>query len=444
MNIFLSKQDIIKLAKLWVIIALLAILATSCGYQRKPGPEAELATRLLSNDIKEFRLTSGETIIHAPDDLSLFSAIYQNVFVHYVHAVDTQDLMTAASKGMREKYSDSIDISDEELEVAAARSMLVTLDPYSTFMDRDEFRALNEETRGSFGGLGVEVNKASGMLTVISPIDGTPAAASYIKPGDIITHADGVLLEPLSMRESVKLLRGDVGTVVKLTILREDHRPFDVILERAIIKVNPVISRMEGEVGYIRITTFSAGAGIKVHDAMLALEAQNRVRAYVLDLRNNPGGLLDEAISVSSNFLDGGDVVSIKSRDKNESYYAFKGNPSKEVPVVVLINKGSASSSEIVAGALKDRARGILLGEQTYGKGSVQSVLPLGRGRGVKITTAIYYTPNGLTVEGGIIPNLMVELDDEREGDEQMEEALRLAIEMAGGPTILWNTGAVE
>ncbi len=454
------KRNITKLISMLLASIILSQIIYGCVFQIKPSHEAKLATRLLSNKILSFRQESGERFIHAPDDLSLFSIVFDNVYNQYIYAPNENELISAAMNGIELKYKNSQNISDKDLEITATRAMLKSLDPYSTYMNRNQFRALNEETRGAFAGLGIEVSKASGLLTVISPIDGTPAALSGIKSGDIITHADDILLEPLSIGDAVRLLRGDIGSKIKLNILRGDEEKIQITLKRQIIEVNPVKYSLKDNIGYIRITNFSEGSGKKTHEAIIDLQKQmknkikkqmgkqfnykinGKIRAYILDLRNNPGGLLKEAIAVASVFLNGGNVVTTKSRNEEDKFQAFFGDPSKNIPLIILINAGSASASEIVAGALKDRERGILLGQKSYGKGSVQSIIPLPKQRGLKITTAIYYTPSGKTVEGGITPNMFVKLDNSRDGDEQIEEAIRIAIEITGGPEILWGIGS--
>ncbi len=443
-----------KIISILLASIILSQIIYGCVFQIKPSHEAKLATRLLSDEILSFRQESGEIFIHAPDNLSLFSAVFDKIYNQYIYATNERDLLLAAVAGIKEQYKDSQNISDADLEIAATRSMLKTLDPYSVYMNPNQLRALNEETRGAFAGLGIEVSKASGLLTVISPIDGTPAALAGIKTGDIITHADDILLKPLSLGDAVRLLRGDIGSKVKLDILRGTEEIFEVRLIRKIIKTNPVKYSLKDNIGYIRISNFSEGAGKKTREAVFALQLQvndqaqnkikDKIRAYILDLRNNPGGLLKEAIAVASVFLDGGNIMSVKSRHEEDKFQARYGDPSKNIPLIILINGGSASASEIVAGALKDRRRGILLGQKSYGKGLVQSIFPLSKERALKLTTAIYYTPNGTTVEGGIIPSLIVKLDDNRDGDEQMEAAMAMAVEISGGAEIFWNIGAIN
>ena len=447
-------RNITKIISILLASIILSQIIYGCVFQTKPSHEAKLATRLLSDQIVSFRQQSGESFIHAPDDLSLFAAVFDRIYNKYIYATNERDLLMAAAAGIKEQYKDSQNISDSNLEITATRAMLKTLDPYSVYMNRDQFRALNEETRGAFAGLGIEVSKASGLLTVISPIDGTPAALGGIKTGDIITHADDILLKPLSLGDAVRLLRGDIGSKIKLGILRGAEEIFEVTLIREVIKVNPVKYSLKDNIGYIRISNFSEDAGKKTSEAVVALQLQakiksenkikNKIRAYILDLRNNPGGLLKEAIAVASVFLDGGNVVAIKSRYEEDKFQAKAGDISKNIPLIILINGGSASASEIVAGAIKDRRRGILLGQKSYGKGLVQSIFPLSKEHALKLTTAIYYTPNGTTVEGGIIPSMIVKLDDDRDGDEQLEAAMAMAVEISGGAEILWNIGVMN
>lgn len=421
-------------------------LLLGCGVGGGPSPEARSAAEKLEETIVAMRRDAGATVGETPDT-ELFAQAFEYVRAAYVRQTEEQALFEAAADGMRSEISDPRAARTEAFVEAATQAMLHSLDDYSGYLDRESFRRLQEETRGRFGGLGVEIKKDPLGLEVISPIDGTPAEAAGLRPGDKLTHADGDPLAPMTLREAVDLLRGDVGTRVTLTVERAGRSPFQVEIVRAVIRIQPVKARLEGDVGYLRVTHFVSRTGAVVREKMAQLEeaaGPGGVRGFVVDLRNNPGGLLDEAIDVSGAFLDGGGVVSVKSRTEAEAFAADGGDESAGKPIVVLINEGSASASEIVAGALKDRNRAVLVGKRTFGKGSVQTILPLPGQRGIKLTTALYFTPTGRTVEGGIPPHIEIERDPDAAEDAQLERALTLVIEMAGGHSIYWNAGAVQ
>jgi carboxyl-terminal processing protease len=308
--------------------------------------------------------------------------------------------------------------------------MLGSLDSYSTYLDEEHWRSLREQTRGRFGGLGIEVRKEGDFIEVVSPIDGTPAARAGLKTGDRILRANGRSLEGMLLRDAVLELRGDPGSKVVLGIKRADKPPFDVMLERAIINIASVRWRTEGNIGYIRITSFSERVGEEVAEAVLALKRElgPRARGLILDLRNNPGGLLDQSIKVSDMFLDKGRIVSTRERFYEHHYDALNGDVSGGLPMVILINNGSASAAEIVAGALKDQRRATLVGTKSFGKGTVQTIIPLSGSDAVKLTTAIYLTPSGHSVDGGITPDVIVPMDDKDENDPQLRSAMSLLV----------------
>lgn len=434
---------------------LCAATLVGCGVGSGPGPEARSAAEKLEETIVAMRRDAGATIGELPDT-ALFAQAYEYVRVSYVRQTEERDLIEAATGGMREGITDPRAAGTEAFVEAATQAMLHSLDDYSGYLDRENFQRLQEETRGRFGGLGIEIKKDPLGLEVISPIEGTPADAAGVRPGDRITAADGVPLARMSLREAVDLLRGDVGTSVTLTLKRGEREPFDVTITRDIIRIQPVKARLEGDVGYLRVSHFVSRTGEAVREALEHLDEQagpGGVRGYVVDLRNNPGGLLDEAIAVSGAFLSGGPVVSVRSRSQSEQFSADPGDPSGGKPIAVLLNEGSASASEIVAGALKDRNRAVIVGQKSFGKGSVQTILPLPGRRGIKLTTALYFTPSGRTVEGGIPPDVEVARDPdaapatgalEKGEDEQLERALTLVIDMAGGHSVYWNAGSVQ
>jgi carboxyl-terminal processing protease len=312
---------------------------------------------------------------------------------------------------VREDYVEAV--SDEQLIEAAIQGMLSSLDPHSTYLNPKTYRDMRVQTRGEFGGLGIEVTMESGYVKVVSPIDDTPAYRAGVKSGDLITHLDGEPVLGLTLNEAVERMRGSIGTSIKLTILRQGAEPFDVSITRDRITIRSVRHRVEGEIGYIRITSFSeqTEAGLANAVAQLKKEVGNRLIGYVLDLRNNPGGLLDQAVAVSDAFLERGEVVSTRGRHEESAqrFNAKPGDITNGLPMVVLINGGSASASEIVAGALQDHRRAILLGTRSFGKGSVQTIVPLGRDGAMKLTTQRYYTPSGRSIQAtGIDPDIEV------------------------------------
>ncbi len=306
-------------------------------------------------------------------------------------------------------------LSDEKLIESAIAGMLSSLDPHSSYLNAKNYADMQVQTRGRFGGLGIEVTMKNGLVKVVSPIDDTPAFRAGMKPGDLISELDGEAVMGLTLAEAVDRMRGKVGTDIKLMVLREGVDPFEVTITRAIIKIRSVRSRLEGKVGYLRITSFSALAHVGVRKAIadFRTEIGNDLQGVVLDLRNNPGGLLDQAVSVSDDFLERGEIVSTRSRkaEDTQRYNARPGDLTNGLPIVVLINGGSASASEIVAGALQDHKRAIIMGVKSFGKGSVQTIIPLSGQGAMRLTTARYYTPSGNSIQGvGIVPDIEVGL----------------------------------
>ena len=306
-------------------------------------------------------------------------------------------------------------VNDKELIENAINGMLTGLDAHSSYMNAQAFKEMQVQTRGEFGGLGIEVTQDNGFIKVVSPIDDTPAARAGIKSGDLITAIDGKTVQGLSLNEAVEKMRGSPSSRITLTLKREGvEKPVEAAMTREIIKIKVVKSRLEGEdVGYIRLSQFSEQADVNVKKAVAALrtESGNKLKAIVLDLRNDPGGLLDQAVSVASAFIDRGEIVSTRSRrtDEGQRWEAKGGDVTGGLPMVVLINGGSASSSEIVAGALQDHRRAVLLGTRSFGKGSVQTVMPLPGNGAMRLTTARYYTPSGRSIQGlGISPDVPV------------------------------------
>src|SRR6202140_1744405 len=327
--------------------------------------------------------------------LNLFGDIFERVRAHYVEKPDDSKLVESAINGM-----------------------LAGLDPHSSYMDPKGLRDMQVQTRGEFGGLGLEVTMEDGLVKVVAPIDDTPAAKAGVRAGDILTHLDDEALEGLTLNQAVEKMRGPVNTKIRLKIMRKGNdAPIEIAITRDTIQVRSVRMKIEGDdVGYVRITQFNeqTTVGLKksITDIINQVPGGDKLKGYVIDLRNNPGGLLDQAISVSNAFLERGEIVSTRGRDPEETqrFNARPGDLTKGKPVIVLINGGSASASEIVAGALQDHRRATLVGTRSFGKGSVQTIIPLGAGNGaLRLTTARYFTPSGKSIQAkGIVPDIEV------------------------------------
>ena len=322
--------------------------------------------------------------------LNLFGEVYERVRSEYVEKV-----------------------SDKELIEAAINGMLQSLDPHSSYLNAESFTEMKIQTKGEFGGLGIEVTMENGLVKVVSPIDDTPAAKAGIKSGDYISHIDGEPVMGLNLSEAVDKMRGPINTKLKITVVREGSEAFDLNLKRAIIKVTSIKAKKEDDVAYLRITSFTQKTfkNLVREYNKLSSEMKGNMKGLVLDLRNNPGGLLDQAVSVSDAFLDRGEIVSTRGRDNKgeQRFNASRGDITNGMPIVVLINGGSASASEIVAGALQDHKRGILMGTKTFGKGSVQTIIPVTSKGAVRLTTARYFTPSGNSIQAkGISPDIYV------------------------------------
>ena len=348
-------------------------------------------------------------------NLNLFGDVFEKVRTDYVEKPDEQKLVESAINGM-----------------------LTSLDPHSSYMDAKSFRDMQVQTRGEFGGLGIEVTQEDGLVKVVTPIDDTPAAKGGILTNDLIFAIDGEQVQGLTLNQAVDKMRGAVNTPVTLTIMRGEKKDKqDIKLVRAIIQIKSVRSRKEGDdIGYIRITQFNEQTFEGLKAAMLKFQQEipaDKFKGYVLDLRNNPGGLLDQSIAVVNAFIDRGEIVSTRGRnaDETQRYNARSADLSKGKPVVVLVNGGSASASEIVAGALQDHKRATILGTRSFGKGSVQTIIPLGQNNGaLRLTTARYYTPSGRSIQAkGIEPDVVVlnDVPDEFKGkdDTKGEAALK-------------------
>jgi carboxyl-terminal processing protease len=364
-------------------------------------------------------------------------------------AVDTQEAKPEAKANTYELLNlfgdvfervraDYVDqASDEQLIEAAVNGMLSSLDPHSGYMNAKRFDEMKVQTQGAFGGLGIEVTMESGLVKVVSPIDDTPAAKAGIEPGDLITHIDGEQVQGMTLPDAVDKMRGPSGSSIKLTIRRPEREPFDVTLTREVIKIKSVRSRLDGKVGYVRVSSFSeqTDAGLQEEIDKLKKDAKGQLQGIVLDLRNNPGGLLSQAVAIADDFLDKGEIVSTRARKPEDSqrFNAKPGDLAEGLPLVVLINGGSASASEIVAGALQDHKRAILLGTKSFGKGSVQTIIPLSGHGAMRLTTARYYTPSGRSIQAvGIEPDIVVEqarIEAVKDSNTRRESDLRGALD---------------
>ena len=303
-------------------------------------------------------------------------------------------------------------VENKEIVESAINGILSSLDPHSSFLNAKNLEDMKIQTKGLFGGLGIEVTMENGFVKVISPIDDTPAYKAGIKAGDYITHLNKKSVIGLTLDEAVGKMRGPVGSKLKVTIGRTNMEPFDITIKRDVIKITSVRSRIEKDVGYVRITTFSEQTNKSTKEAIKKLKKNKNLKGFVLDLRNNPGGLLEQAVYVSDLFLEKGEIVSTRGRDSEnpETYKAKPGDVINGLPLVVLINGGSASASEIVAGALQDHKRAIILGTQSFGKGSVQTIIPVNPYGALRMTTARYFTPSGRSIQKkGISPDIVVD-----------------------------------
>ncbi len=346
------------------------------------------------------------------------------------------DLFGEVLENIKKEYVDDVD--QAEMIDSAINGVLQSLDPYSAYMSPELFKEMQTDTRGEFGGLGIEIGMEAGVVKVISPIDDTPAAKAGIKAGDYIVKIGNEQVQGKSLLEAVKLMRGPVGTSIDLTVRRKNvKKPLEFKIKRKIIEVKSVSSRIIGnkkDLGYIRLKSFNENSDKQFLKSVKELEKKSKIQGYVLDLRNNPGGLLTQAINITDFFLDDGEIVSTKGRKISETrkFFARKGDEVKGKPIIVLINNGSASASEIFAGALKDHKRAIILGESSYGKGSVQSIIPLKNGGGMRLTISKYYLPSGESIsEVGITPDILVEENDKdflinSEKDNQLNYAIKL------------------
>ena len=367
---------------------------------------------------------------------TLFLLIYTSTSYSKNDLYEKIDLFGEVLENIKKEYVDDVD--QAEVMDSAINGVLQSLDPYSAYMSPELFKEMQTDTKGEFGGLGIEIGMESGVVKVISPIDGTPAAIAGIKAGDYIVKIGKEQVQGKSLFEAVKLMRGPVGTSINLTIRRKNvKKPIEFKITRKIIEVQSVSSKIIGvrkNLGYIRLKSFNENSDKQFLKTVKEFEKKPKIKGYVLDLRNNPGGLLSQAINITDFFLDDGEIVSTKGRKISETrkFFARRGDEVKGKPIVVLINNGSASASEIFAGALKDHKRAIILGENSYGKGSVQSIIPLTNGGGMRLTISKYYLPSGKSIsEVGVTPDILVEAEGEdfqinSDKDNQLNYAIKL------------------
>jgi len=376
--------------------------------------------------------------------LKYFIAIFAVIFFNLFSSAYSQnmnklyekiDLFSEVLDKVQDEYVEEIDQS--EVMDSAINGVLQSLDPYSAYMNPEVFKEMQTETAGEFGGLGIEVSMEAGVVKVISPIDDTPASKAGVKAGDYIVRINGEQVQGKSLMEAVNLMRGPVGSPIEITIRRKGLKKAKIIkIIREIIEIKSVVSELiDNKIGYIRLRSFNENSSKQLNLEISKLKKKgNNVVGYILDLRNNPGGLLTQAVKISDFFLEEGEIVSTKGRKsrENRKFFANKGDLINGKPLIVLINNGSASASEIVAGALKDQKRAILLGETTYGKGSVQSIIPLKNRGAIRLTISKYYLPSGKSIsEVGVAPDIIIEEEDEKFSintatDNQLNYAVKL------------------
>ena len=346
------------------------------------------------------------------------------------------DLFGEVLENIKKDYVD--DINESEIMDSAINGVLQSLDPYSAYMSPELFNEMQTDTKGEFGGLGIEIGMEAGVVKVIAPIDDTPAEQAGIKAGDYIVKIGKDQVQGKSLMEAVKLMRGPVGTTINLTVRRKNvKKPLEFKITRKIIEIKSVNSKViskEKNIGYLRLKSFNENSDSQFLKSIKKFEKNQNIKGYVIDLRNNPGGLLTQAINITDLFLDDGEIVSTKGRKISETrkFFAKKGDEVNGKPLIVLINNGSASAAEIFAGALKDHKRAIILGESSYGKGSVQSIIPLKNGGGMRLTISKYYLPSGKSIsEVGVTPDILVEeFDDNFKIDTEKDNQLNYAIKL--------------
>ena len=367
----------------------------------------------------------------------VFLFIFQKSFSDNSEIYKKIDLFGEVLEKINDEYVDEIDQS-QSMD-AAINGLLQSLDPYSAYMTPENFKSMQTETSGEFGGLGIEVGMEAGVVKVISPIDNTPASKAGLKAGDYIVKINDTQVQGKSLTQAVELMRGPVGSSIEITVRRRGEKKALIFnITREIIEVQSVkFELLENNIGYIRLTSFNENSSSQVKEKIKKLNNNKKLKGYILDLRNNPGGLLSQAIKISDFFLDNGEIVSTKSRQlsENRKWFAKKGDLTNGKTVLVLINYGSASAAEIVAGALKDHKRAIIVGENSYGKGSVQSIIPLKNRGAIRLTIAKYYLPSGKSIsEVGVTPDIeVVEGSDDFKINSETDNQLNFAIKLLNG-----------
>ena len=350
---------------------------------------------------------------------------------------DKIDLFSEVLNKINKEYVDEID--QNKVMDSAINGVLQSLDPYSAYMSPEMFNSMQTETSGKFGGLGIEVGMEAGVVKVISPIDNSPASEVGVKAGDYIVKVNNIQVQGKSLTEAVDLMRGPVGSDIEITIRRRGIKKALIFkITRKVIEVQSVKSKtIDNKVGYIRLTSFNENSSAQIKDKIIEINKNKKIKGFILDLRNNPGGLLSQAIKISDFFLDSGEIVSTKSRKKSENrkWFARKGDVIKGKPLIVLTNYGSASASEIVAGALKDHKRAIIIGENSYGKGSVQSIIPLKNNGAIRLTISKYYLPSGKSIsEVGVTPDIEIsEANEDFKMNTKTDNQLNFALKLLNG-----------
>jgi carboxyl-terminal processing protease len=375
---------------------------------------------------------------------TLIIIIFFNILVcaNYLYSKNSNelyekiDLFGEVLETIKNEYVDEVD--QAEIMDSAINGVLQSLDPYSAYMSPRSFKGMQTDTRGKFGGLGIEIGMESGVVRVISPIDDTPAADAGIKAGDYIVKINEEQVQGKSLTQAVELMRGPIGSEIKLTVRRKNEKKaLEFKIKRAVIEVKSVVAKIIGEekkIGYLRLKSFNQNSDEQLFKSINNFEKKNKLNGYILDLRNNPGGLLNQAISITDFFLDDGEIVSTKGRKISETrrWFSKKGDGINGKPLIVIINNGSASASEIVSGALKDHKRATILGENTYGKGSVQSIIPLKNGGGIRLTISKYYLPSGKSIsEVGVFPDIFIEeVGDNFKINSETDNQLKYAVDL--------------
>jgi carboxyl-terminal processing protease len=387
--------------------------------------------RLNADSSREINRFNDAFALYATDpqntrQLKQFRDAFKRVRNSYVEDVPDGKLIDAALAGIKAGNPQPHSVKAAELVETALDAVTASLDPHSAYLNPEELRESELVTSGEFGGLGLQVTQEDGRIKIISPIEGTPADRAGLKPGDVIVQLDGKPVEGMSLRNAVNAMRGKPGTTVKLTIQRDQGQPFEVPITRAIITIEPVRWRMEQDVAYLRVVSFNERTAEAVETALKDIRGRHGgdLRGIVLDLRNNPGGLLDQSLAVADNFLEEGVIVTIRGREhgSDRTFWATSGDLAREIPIVVLVNAGSASASEIVAAALQDHGRATVMGARTFGKGSVQTVMRLPIEGALKLTTALYYAPSGEAIQAqGVVPD--IQLVGVVAGDDESHEA---------------------